>query len=165
MNAFNLFALKAPNFSFEYLANENVSYGLGLLYKFNRGDPRERGHLVPIVEYRIYSVTPYVRRYFSKGYARGFFIEGFGMLNSGDASKRTRVADESSNIPGETMLVEEVVRETSFALGISFGGKFLLGKKGVILETYFGMGIPGIIGRSSPGGAVTRGGISLGYRF
>jgi len=161
MNGFNLIVYKAPNIAYEYLINENISVGLGLFYQFDRGDSRER-YFNPIVEYRIYSVTPYFRRYFSKGYASGFFIESFGMLHSGNAFERIGVADESS---GEFKFEDEPIVQTSFALGITFGGKFLLGNKGVLLETYFGMGIPEVIGQSRPGGAVTRGGVSLGYRF
>lgn len=166
-NVFNAVVLRALNVSYEYLANENLSYGLGLLYKFDTKDPRNRGFGNIEVEYRVYSVTPFIRRYFSRNHARGFFIEGFGMLNSGNGAVTRRIAgDETSDNPGELVSVEEIKRYTHFTLGITFGGKFLLGKKGILLETSFGMSIPGIFGQSPNGiAAVTRGGVSLGYRF
>lgn len=168
VNAFNAIVFKAPNVSYEYLANENISFGLGLLYKFNQSDPRERGLGSSEVAYRIFSVTPYVRRYFSKVNARGFFIESFGMLNSGvhDIRRKLLVEDDTTDTPGETLFVTEIERYNHFALGITFGGKFLMGRKGILLEIYFGMGIPGVIGQNPIGlGAVTRGGISFGYRL
>ena len=155
----------SPDVSYEYLANENISIGLGLFYKFNRNDPRLRGFGDSEPEFRIYSVSPYLRRFFSKKYARGFFVEGFGMLNSRDVAVRTiRIGDETSENPGETIVTDEVRRFTHFGMGITLGGKFLLGHSGLLLETYFGAGVPGVIGRSG-NKAVSRGGISFGYRF
>ena len=166
MNVFNSVVLKALNVSYEHLANENLTYGLGLLYRFDTSDPKEIGFGNIEVEYRIYSVTPFIRRYFSRKHARGFFIEGFGMLNSGLGTRTRMIGNESSVTLGGSVFEKEIKKYTNFAMGITFGGKFLVGKKGVVFETNFGMGIPGVIGQRPNGfGAVTRGGVSLGYRF
>ena len=92
------------------------------------------------------SLTPYYRRYFSEKFARGFFVEGFGMLYS---SKTFCIDCESYS-------------GTAFALGISAGGK-LVSKGGVTTEVFFGIGRN--LTNSKLLWAVGRVGISVGYRF
>ena len=92
------------------------------------------------------SLTPYYRRYFSEKFARGFFVEGFGMLYS-----------------TKTFCIDcESYSGTAFALGISAGGK-LVSKGGVTTEVFFGIGRN--LTNSKLLWAVGRVGISVGYRF
>ena len=64
INAFNLIAFKYLDGSYERLIDEESSYGVGVL--INLGDDYDGIDVL-----RDFSLTPYYRRYFSKGYARG----------------------------------------------------------------------------------------------
>jgi hypothetical protein len=77
LNAFSLIAFAAIDISYERLINKNSSYGVAAFYKFS--DYADNDIAFP----KKFSVTPYYRWFFSENkYARGFFIEGFGMLNT-----------------------------------------------------------------------------------
>ncbi len=146
INAFNLIVFKAIDLSYERLIDEESSYGASLLFTLGNDE---------IFDYiREYSVAPYYRRYFSKGYAKGFFVEGFGMLNG---YKDNFHYDSNSN-----SYTEE--KYTDFALGISIGGKFV-SKKGFVVDIYTGIGRNLFNSDESFIDVVTRGGITLGYRF
>ena len=79
-----------------------------------------------------YYVSPYYRFYFGKKYAAGFFVEGFGMLNSYDYTtigflqSFDAVASDTENV-------------TDFALGIGVGGKWIT-NRGMFAEVNFGVG-------------------------
>lgn len=148
INATNLIAFAFLDGSYEYLINEESSFGVGLLFSFSDNDIND--------EYRTFSLTPYYRQYFSKGYAKGFFVEGFAMLNTGEDDFFD--FDEITQT-GSTRLENY----TDVALGISIGGKFLT-KRGFVAEVYGGIG-RNLLGNSSFTDIVGRGGISLGYRF
>ena len=77
LNATNLIIFSYLDGAYEYLINEESSFGVNLLFSFSDDEVLD--------EYRTFSITPYYRQYFSKKYAKGFFVEGFAMLNSGDA--------------------------------------------------------------------------------
>jgi hypothetical protein len=164
LNAFNVVALKALDVNYEYLLSENYSAGAGLLIKINKDGAEEAGFgNIEADNNRHWSVTPYLRRYFSKSYAKGLFFEGFGMLNSGETAEYDITEVNTGSGADPTYEYEEVVtmeKYTAFALGISVGGKFSL-KNGFVTEVYFGMGR----NFSLPISGITRGGISLGYRF
>ncbi|MEJ1221264.1 DUF3575 domain-containing protein [Sediminicola sp. 1XM1-17] len=148
INAFNLIAFTYVDLSYERLLHEEASLGIGIL--FNVGEDNE------VLDYfRTFSITPYYRQYFSKQYAEGFFVEGFGMLNSGEDFYYT--FDNQGN---ESRTEENY---TDFALGVSVGGKFVT-QRGFIAEIYTGLG-RNLLGGDSAPEIVGRGGISLGYRF
>ena len=107
-------------------------------------------------EYRTFSLTPYYRQYFSKGYAKGFFVEGFGMLNTGKEEYYSY-----NDITGFEEVTDD--KYTAFALGISVGGKFVT-TRGFVAEIYGGIG-RNLVGSDYFTDIVGRGGISLGYRF
>jgi len=160
INGFNLAAYKAPNLSYEYLLDENMSLGLGFLYKLDRGEVQGSGFGAHDMLFRVYSLTPYFRRYLSKSYALGFFIEGFGMLHSGEILELTEMRDDLG------LGILEPRSYTHFASGFTFGGKFIFGKSGILFEFHFGLGTDIISGNiRSNLGPISRGGISLGYRF
>lgn len=147
LNATNLIVAAYLDGAYEYLINEETSLGVGLLVGLGEDDILDG--------YRTFSLTPYFRQFFSKGYAKGFFVEGFGMLNTG------RIDDYVfEGFPDEGMYIEEPY--TAFALGISIGGKFVT-KRGFVAELYAGVG-RNLIGTDWPD-FVGRGGVSLGYRF
>jgi len=146
LNVISFIAFSGLEGDYEYLISEESSVGVSLLVGLGNQDD--------FFEYRNFSITPYYRQYFSRKYARGFFVEGFGMVLN------RQVEDYNFNI--DTFEIRE---QTNFALGVSVGGKFLT-KNGFVAEVYGGIGrtlvndddffFENIIGR---------GGISLGYRF
>jgi hypothetical protein len=150
LNAFNLIAFSALDVTYERLINLESSYGVSLFYNFSELDGN--------FDYtKKFSLTPYYRWFFSENrFARGFFVEGFGMLNT--------VEDIVYNYNS----VNTIESQTSFALGISVGGKFIT-KSGFVTEVHLGIGRNIIKGASSvnffDNDIVGRFGISLGYRF
>jgi hypothetical protein len=150
INAFNLIGLSALDLSYERLINTESSYGVAVFYNFTDinddiGFPKK------------FSLTPYYRWFFSEStFARGFFVEGFGMLNTyQDIYYRNNS--------------ESIENDTSFALGISVGGKFIT-KSGFTTEVYLGVGRNLINNNNNEDdyfefNIVGRFGISLGYRF
>lgn len=99
-----------------------------------------------------YYISPYYRMYFGSGYASGFFLEGFGMLNSTER--------EFFDIGEEDQ--DKFV--TDFALGIGLGGKWVT-KKGFIGELSFGIGRNLFNTDETDYDVIGKGGITLGYRF
>lgn len=148
LNAFNLIVFSYADLSYERLLNEEASLGVSILFSLGEDDE-------VLDYYRTFSITPYYRQYFSKQYAEGFFVEGFGMLNSGKDYYYIFDEQGGSNEYGDTY--------TDFALGISVGGKFVT-KRGFIAEIYTGLG-RNLLGDEFAPEIVGRGGISLGYRF
>ncbi|PCJ95402.1 MAG: hypothetical protein COA50_09360 [Flavobacteriaceae bacterium] len=104
---------------------------------------------------RSFASTPYYRQYFSKKYAAGFFVEGFGMLNSGIEDYYYNDRIDSSSMGAFDY--------TDFALGISIGGKFIA-KRGFVAEIYSRIG-PNIVESDNGPEIVGRGDIALRYRF
>ncbi len=149
LNASNLIAFTFVDVSYETLLNEESSLGVGVLV--NVGDDNF------LDEYRTFSLTPYYRQYFSKKYAKGFFVEGFGMLNSG--KEEYYIYDD---INGSDYVTDD--KYTDFALGISIGGKFVT-NRGFVAEIYGGLGRNLIGGNQYFSEVVGRGGIAIGYRF
>jgi hypothetical protein len=160
INAFNLIAFAALDLSYERLINEDSSYGVAVFYNFSDYANAD----IPFP--KKFSITPYYRWFFSeKKYAQGFFIEGFGMLNTyQDISYNYDVYDNSDSY------YSTIERQTAFALGISVGGKFVT-KGGFTTEVLLGVGRNLIKGKSDDdydffeNDILGRFGISLGYRF
>lgn len=147
LNATNLIVAAYLDGAYEYLLNEESSVGVGLLLGLGEDDILDG--------YRTFSLTPYYRQFFSKGYAKGFFVEGFGMLNSGTTDDYI-----FDSFPDDGTYVED--NYTAVAFGISIGGKFVT-KRGFVAELYTGVG-RNLIGTDWPD-FVGRGGVYLGYRF
>jgi len=145
INGLNLLAFEWLDVSYEYLINEESSFGIAGLLAINGSEV--------LNYYRKSSLTSFYRRYFSNYYARGFFVEGFGMLHTYE--------NETFDFNGSGNYRQE--DQTDFAVGISIGGKFTT-KKGFTAEIYLGIG-RNLGGNNSSIEAVGRGGISLGYRF
>ena len=102
-----------------------------------------------------YYISPYYRFYFGKKYAAGFFIEGFGMLNSINESRFSGTIDP--------VIKEETI--TDFALGIGLGGKWIT-ESGFIGELNFGVGRNLFNSdRNNDFDFVAKIGITVGYRF
>jgi hypothetical protein len=157
LNAFNLIAFAALDISYEKLINTNSSFGVAVFYNFS--DYADDDIVFP----KKFSVTPYYRWFFSEyDYAQGFFVEGFGMLNT--------YQDYDNNYDSYDNNYDRIETQTSFALGISVGGKFVL-TEGFTAEVLLGVGRNLIKEESDDNNnffeneIVGRFGISLGYRF
>lgn len=100
-----------------------------------------------------YYISPYYRFYFGKKYAAGFFLEGFGMLNSVNEDVLVDVAGP----PEEKTF-------TDFALGIGLGGKWVT-NSGFVGELSLGVGRNLFNANDSTEEFVGKIGITLGYRF
>ena len=103
-----------------------------------------------------FALTPYYRFYFGNKPAAGFFVEGFGSLNSYDDSIYT---GENSSFN----YYKEVSR-TDFALGFGLGSKWTT-KSGFLFEINAGVGRNLFNSSDTDHEIVGRGGITLGYRF
>ena len=109
----------AIDIEFERTINAESSFGISTFYSF--GDQFDN------LKY----VSPYYRVYFGKKHAAGFFVEGFGMLNSQEEIKSTIVGPSSISLMRGNV--------TDFALGVGIGGKWIT-KKGLIGQANLGVG-------------------------
>ncbi|WP_445737684.1 DUF3575 domain-containing protein [Mariniflexile sp.] len=98
-----------------------------------------------------YAISPYYRFYFGEKYAAGFFVEGFGMLNS--TNRNIDLFEDN----------EDDFR-TDFALGFAVGGKWVT-KKGFSIEIFGGIGRNLFNNEGTDYDIVGKGGVNLGYRF
>lgn len=130
------------DFTYERLLNEESAIGINVAVPYDKD----------IKDELQYYISPYYRFYFGKKYAAGFFIEGFGMLNSAEREFDFFVNDED----------REYV--TDFALGIGLGGKWIT-EGGFIGEVNFGVGRNLFESEKTTIDFVSKLGISLGYRF
>ncbi|WP_405564635.1 DUF3575 domain-containing protein [Polaribacter sp. Asnod6-C07] len=146
INALTLIAAKWIDVSYERLIDEESSYGIAATINTDRDESDLN-----------YSLTPFYRRYFSGNFARGFFVEGFGMLYSArDYYYDYYDYDHYDYYSNSDNF------ETGFGLGISIGGKFV-SKKGFTTELVLGVGRN--FSENSYDDAIGRVGISVGYRF
>ncbi|WP_426090705.1 DUF3575 domain-containing protein [Flavobacterium sp. DSR3-2] len=136
-----LLVIGAGEFTYERLLSEESGVGVSLF--FNYDDQF----------YTKFSLTPFYRFYFSKKPAAGFFVEGFGMLNSYD-----------SYVYNNNSYNSNIENRTDFALGFGLGSKWIT-KKGFLFEINAGVGRNLFNSSDTDNEIVGRGGITLGYRF
>lgn len=159
LNAFNLIIFKALDVSYEHILNANSTVGLSVLANLQS----EPGWLSDIADMPYYNeqiaITPYYRHFFMNRYARGFFLEAFGMYNNQNRYERTFTSG-----PDDTRHTH-LGRSSNFAVGIAVGGK-VVSRKNFVFEFFGGLGRN--VFQSEPEIAtefVPRVGINLGYRF
>ncbi|APY08175.1 hypothetical protein BWZ20_07615 [Winogradskyella sp. J14-2] len=141
LNALFLIA-GAIDVGYEYILKEESSLGIHAMVAY---DDSIRDNIQ-------YFISPYYRYYFGEKYAAGFFLEGFGMLNSSERDLDLLFDDGEENYV------------TDFALGIGLGGKWIT-KSGFIGEIYVGYGRNLFKADESEYDLIGKGGISIGYRF
>lgn len=147
INALTLIVSEWVDLSYEYLINKESSFGVDL--QFGLDDTND------FDTYRTFSVTPNYRRYFSNKYARGFFIEGFGMLHS--YKDFFNYDFNTGNSDTKT--------QTDFSLGVSVGGKWVT-ENGFVAEIFGGIGRNLFNNNDYYSTDIAgRVGISVGYRF
>lgn len=127
--------------TYERTINEESAFGISLFLPFDND----------VSDDIKYYISPYYRFYFGKKYAAGFFVEGFGMLNS---------TNRDINLFGNT----DENFKTDFALGFAIGGKWIT-KKGFSVELFSGVGRNFFNNDDSDFEIIGKGGINLGYRF
>jgi hypothetical protein len=135
----------AVEVTYERLLNEESGIGVSLFVPYVNDVSQN------------FNLTTYYRFYFGKKPAAGFFVEGFGMLNS--YSENYDMYDSNFNvvkIDGENT--------TDFALGFGLGGKWVT-KRGFVFEINGGVGRNLFNSNDADYEIVGRGGITLGYRF
>lgn len=157
LNTFNTLVFKSLEGSYEYLINKESSVGISMMVNLN--DEFNEGP-----EYaETFAITPFYRRYFSRKYAWGFFMEAFGMYNKqqDDYYEYYEPVDPYSQY--SSYVTDEDTN--NFALGISIGGKFV-SHKGFAFEFYGGIGRNLFTSDSRYNYEfVPRLGVSFGYRF
>lgn len=137
--------------SYERNLSESSSAGVSLLISLGDQDID--------LAYNYY-VSPYYRIFFGKKYAGGFFLEGFGMLNS--------ISSEyvNYNTGGSYQYKEKDI--TDFALGFGLGGKWMT-SGGFVFEVNGGIGRNLFNASASDEYDYTpivgKFGFNLGYRF
>jgi hypothetical protein len=136
--------------TYEHLLNEESGVGVSLFVPYDNDINVN------------FSLTPYYRFYFGKKPAAGFFVEGFGMLNS--YTQETYYYAYEDFPPYGT--IETVTKDntTDFALGFGLGGKWVT-KRGFVFEINGGVGRNLFSSNDTDTEIVGRGGITLGYRF
>ena len=151
LNALTLIASGWIDVSYEYLINKESSFGIDMQFGFDENNN--------IDTYRNFSITPNYRVYFSNKYARGFFIEGFGMLHRYKDYYYEELSSEPDNNTSKNL--------TEFSLGISVGGKWVT-KSGFVTEIFGGIG-RNILNSNEDGydpiNVAGRIGVSIGKRF
>lgn len=156
-NAFNLIIFKTLDISYEYILNPNSGLGISVLSNLQQGEPDWLNDISELPYYNEkFAITPYYRHYFMNRYAKGFFLEAFGMFNSQKVYEDNYFSEDD---------YEYIGRSTNFAVGISLGGK-IVSRRNFVFEFFGGVGRNLIT--SDPDvatGFVPRVGINLGYRF
>ncbi|WBX74899.1 DUF3575 domain-containing protein [Tenacibaculum ovolyticum] len=152
INLINLIDSKFIDISYEYLINEKSSIGIETLFNFNSRNK----DITKLYNLTKFSLTPYYRRYFSKKYARGFFIEGFSVLKSYENYS----FNENEHHPYMYIIRDKL----EFSLGLSIGAKFVI-KERFVADIFLGVGKNFISYNDYYFKDIGRGGISLGYRF
>ena len=133
--------------SYERNLSEDSSLGISLLIPFDNKNLDSDLN---------YYISPYYRIFFGKKYAAGFFLEGFGMLNS---IRNSYLYYSNDNIYSEEKDV------TDFALGLGLGGKWFT-KGGFVFEVNGGFGRNLFHGNAEDGiPFVGKFGFNIGYRF
>lgn len=146
-----------PEFTYERIINEESAVGLSMGFAADKE-----------IETK-FTLTPYYRFYFGKKYAAGFYVEGFGMLNSISTQDYQYYVYNPTYDPvyGSNYVTQKGEKYTDFALGFGIGSKWIT-KKGVIFEINAGFGRNLLNADKNDfydHVFVGRGGLSIGYRF
>ncbi|HWK59687.1 MAG TPA: DUF3575 domain-containing protein [Parapedobacter sp.] len=159
LNALNLIVFKTLDLSYEHIASPNSTFGVSLLANL-QDEPSWLSDIGEMPYYNEkFAITPYYRHFFMNRYAKGFFLEAFGMFNS---QKRYDEVYDSETYESH---YNYLGRSTNFAVGIAIGGK-VVSRKNFLFEFFGGVGRNLIQSDTDVGTEfVPRVGINLGYRF
>lgn len=149
LNAFNLVAFGILDVTYERIISENSSWALEGFIHADKDKIDE-------AYYKNFSLTGKYKHFFSRAYARGFYVHGFGMLSKGEYRDGSYYDYEND------IYYSDDEDYTDFAIGFGLGGKFV-SSGGFLLDLNAGIGrnlfssnSPEIIGQFM---------VNLGYRF
>lgn len=149
INATNLIIYTAIDIAYEYLINAESSVGTATFVFINVDDENP-------TKQKLFSITPYYKRYFNSKHSDGLYIEAFGMYH---ISQRL--------IFNDATLSDHYVKQNNIALGFSTGYK-LVSNGSLVVDTYLGIGrnlIKEEVDDYVFDSLISRGGISVGWRF
>lgn len=153
IGALNLIAFGAIDLAYERVINANSSWSGELFIQALNKDSEDVAEAYD----KDFSLTGKYKHFFSSGYAKGFYVEGFGMFSSG-AYEYDYYYSPDPNIQRESFNRNY----TDFALGFGVGGKFV-SSGGFMLDLSTGLGrnlfsdnSPTIVGQFN---------VNLGFRF
>lgn len=152
IGALNLVALGALDIAYERIINPNSSWSAELFLQALNRDSED----VADAYEKEFSLTGKYKYFFSPRIARGFYVEGFGMLSSGE------YGDDMYYNGYDDIYYDNSKKYTDFALGFGIGGKFVA-SGGFFLDLSTGIGrnlfntdAPTIVGQFN---------VNLGMRF
>lgn len=143
VDIFDVLALLALDVTYEHNLNPESSIGISALINFSDSDASFRYN-------EEFVLTPYYRQVlFTRGNIN-YFGEFFGSINSGDIDISDLEAGDDPTY-------------TDFALGLSFGGKYV-SVNGFVADLHIGIGRNLFNTKYSPD-VIPRAGISIGKQF
>ncbi|MHA7059188.1 hypothetical protein ACWGOQ_0018320 [Aquimarina sp. M1] len=162
INPFNIVAFGALDLGYERILNDNSSLGFDFFYRLV--EEREEDDDYDLIDTdgvfdKEIAFTTRFKYFFGNRVARGFYVEAFGMLSSGEHDNYVVVYDDQGNFVSSGDVEEEY---TDFALGFSVGGKFVT-RNGFFIDLGFGIG-RNLFNNKAPE-IVLRPNLYLGYRF
>ncbi|MUP45690.1 hypothetical protein E0K83_08025 [Gramella sp. BOM4] len=149
LNAFNLVSFGVIEVAYERVINANSSWAVEAFIHPNKED------YVDELYYKDLSLTGKYKHFFSSTYARGFYVNGFGMISSGEYE-----TDSYWTSDGE--YITETDDYADFAIGFGLGGKFV-SSGGFLLDLNAGIG-RNLLSEKSPT-IVGQFMVNLGFRF
>ncbi|MDH7446595.1 hypothetical protein [Aquimarina sp. 2201CG14-23] len=160
INPINIIAFGALDLSYERVISNNTSIGINAFYRLSDnidtdGDIIDRDGIFD----KELALTIQYKYFFGRRIARGFYIEGFGMLSSGEHDNYVNFVDNQGTLISSGEIAEEY---TDFALGFAVGGKFVT-RNGFFLDVGFGIG-RNLFSSKGPE-IIVRPNLYLGYRF
>lgn len=160
INPINLIAFAALDIGYERVLTNNTTLGFDLFYRFSNTIDSDNDIIDQdgIFDKEIAFTTRF-KYFFGNRVARGFYLESFGMLSSGEHENYVQVRDSQGNFINSIYIDEEF---TDFALGFAVGGKFVT-TKGFFLDISMGLG-RNLLTDESPD-VIVRPKLYLGYRF
>lgn len=158
INPLNIVAFGALDIAYERVLNNNSTLGFDVFYLLADRDDADIFDGDDIFEKEIAFTTKF-KYFFGERIARGFYVEGFGMLSSGSDETLIDVFDSQGNF----IRVDEIEEDfTDFALGFGVGGKFVA-RNGFLIDIGFGIG-RNLFNNDAPE-IIIRPNLYLGYRF
>ncbi len=144
-----LLAVPALNVSYERLLTED--YGVGINALVGLGDDSDN----------FTQFSPFFRMYFGKGFASGFFVEGFIPVTTSDFE--TTYETTYDPVTGYYNYYTDFEKKTTVGFGVGLGGKWVV-KRNIVFEG--SIGIARRFGGNLDYDNVTgKGMLGIGYRF
>lgn len=159
INPLNLIAFGALDIGYERVLNNNSTLGFDLFYSLVDRDNDEDFISTDDIFDKEIAFTTSFKYFFGSRIARGFYVEGFGMLSSGEHEEYIEVFDNQGNFISASDVEQEY---TDFAIGFAVGGKFVT-RNGFFIDIGFGIG-RNLFSNKSPD-IIVRPNLYLGYRF